>query len=234
MGSTASSCSCPRCWQRERHAGAGETPSASDAAKKNPHFSWAPSPMLLLRYLHTRPIRASSAAADLSSPQTREKEWARNSLVWVAATWPEVYFLTVLVMGTEAAVQNQGSHRLTDKHRGQGLRNHESCDATVLTLTTSRCPADRGSGILSQRWRERKRVLPVQRDPSEGSFSSRLGLQRPLCVATQQAAPSSHSGAPLHGARTPFPLRPRGSLKSLQEALAETVSPPCRGRALPP
>lgn len=229
MGSIASSCSCPRCWQRERNAGAGETPSALDAANireslKPSQFSQAPYPMLLLWYLHT----------DLSSPQTREKEWARNGLVWVAATWPEVYFLTVLVMGTEAAIQNQGSHRLTDKHRGQGLRNHESCDATVLTLTTSCCPADRGSGILSQRWRERKRVLPVQRDPSEGSFSSRLGLQRPLCVATQQAAPGSHSGAPLHGARTPFPLRPRGSLKSLQEALAETVSPPCRGRALPP
>lgn len=166
MGSIASSCSCPRCWQRERNAGAGETPSALDAASiceslKPSHFSQAPYPMLLLWYLHTRPIRASSAATDLSSPQTREKEWARNGLVWVAATWPEVYFLTVLVMGTEAAVQNQGSHRLTDKQRGQGLRNHESCDATVLTLTTSRCPADRGSGILSQRWRERKRVLPV-------------------------------------------------------------------------
>lgn len=49
-------------------------------------------------------------------------------------------------MGTEAAVQNQGSHRLTEKHRGQGLRNRQSCDATVLTLTTGRRRrSDRGT-----------------------------------------------------------------------------------------
>ena len=118
-------------------------------------------------------------------------------------------------MGTEAAVQNQGSHRLTDKHRGQGLRNHESCDATVLTLMTSAALADRGGDMK----RERKRVLPVQRDPSEGSFSAMLGLQRPLCVAIRQAAPSSHSGALLHGASTRFPLGPRGSLKAYKRLL---------------
>ena len=106
------------------------------------HFSWAQYPVSLLWYLHTKPIRASSAAADLSSPRTREKERARTGLVWVPGAWPEVYFLTRPVVGTEAAVQNQGSHRLTEKHRGQGLRNHESCDASVLTLDDSRCLAN--------------------------------------------------------------------------------------------
>lgn len=138
---------------RERDAGGREKQKKKEGEKerfgngkeslKPSHFSWALHPVLLLWYLHTKPIRASSAAADLSSPQTREKEWATNGSVWVPGTWPEVYFPTRLVMGTEAAVQNQGSHRLTEKHRGQGLRNHESCDATVLTLMTSCCPADR-------------------------------------------------------------------------------------------
>lgn len=117
-------------------------------------------------------------------------------------------------MGTGAAVQIQGSHRLTKKHRGQGLRNRESHDATVLTLLTSCCPADGEQQMEREMRRERKAGSPSSRDPSEGSFSSMLGLQRPLCVAVRQAAPSSHSGEPLHGARIEFPLRPRGSLKA--------------------
>lgn len=128
---------------RKKKEGEKERFGNGKESLKPSHFSWALHPVLLLWYLHTKPIRASSAAADLSSPQTREKEWATNGSVWVPGTWPEVYFPTRLVMGTEAAVQNQGSHRLTEKHRGQGLRNHESCDATVLTLMTSCCPADR-------------------------------------------------------------------------------------------
>ena len=43
--------------------------------------------------------------------------------------------------------------------------------------------------------RERNRVLLVQRDPSEGSFSSMLGLQRLLRVPIHQAHISSHSRA---------------------------------------
>lgn len=71
-----------------------------------------------------------------------------------------------------------------------------------------------GRRVWSERRGAGKRAIPVERDPTEGSFSSMLGLQRPLCVAIRHAAPSSHSGAPLRGAGTWFLLRPRGSLKA--------------------
>lgn len=80
-------------------------------------------------------------------------------------------------------------------------------------------PGLTANGIWRERWRKggkKRRALPVQRDPIEGSFSSMLGLQRPLCVTIDQAAPSSHSGAPLYGATAWFPLRPRGSLKAYE------------------
>ena len=192
----------------------------STESLKPSHFSWKQYPVSLLWYLHTKPIRASSAAADLSSPEPVRRSGLEPAWFGCLVHDQKVYFLTRLVVGTEAAVQNQGSHRLTEKHRGQGLRNRESCDATVLTLMTSAASLTR-SGIWRKRWRkrERKRALPVQRDPSEGSFSSMLGLQRPLCVTIDRAAPGSHSGAPLYGASTQFPLRPRGSLKTYKRHL---------------
>lgn len=115
-------------------------------------FSWAHHPVSLLWYLHTKPINVPSVATDLFSLEPCEKEQARTGLVWAPGTWTEVYFLTRLVVGTEATVQNQGSHRTTKKHRGQGLRNHESCDAAVLTQMTT-------AALLawSEMWRERCR-----------------------------------------------------------------------------
>lgn len=124
------------------------------------------------------------------------------------------------MVGTEAAVQNQGSHRLTEKHRGQGLRNRESCDATVLTLRNKRCLADRERDMEGEMKKERERGFSQFRGiPVKVVSHPCLGLQRPLCVTIHQAAPSSHSGAPLHGARTRFPLRPRGSLKAYKRHL---------------
>lgn len=124
--------------------------------------------------------------------------------MWLPGTWPEVYFLTGLVMGTDAAVQIQGSHRLTKKHRGQGLtkprepwckRSHTAVELLALLAANGR-------------WSE------SSMDRSEGGFSSTTGLQRPVRAAVRQATPSSHSGGPLHGAKTQFPLRPRGSLRA--------------------
>ena len=71
-----------------------------------------------------------------------------------------------------------------------------------------------GRGVWSEGRGAGKRAIPLERDPTEGSFSSMSGLQRPLCVAMRHAAPSSHSGAPLRGAGTWFLLGPRGSLKA--------------------
>lgn len=80
-------------------------------------------------------------------------------------------------MGTQAAVQNRDSHRLIVKHRGQGLRNHQSCDATVLTLTPGAA-----SMTASGKRKEKKKHGSPSGDPSEGSFSSMSGLQRPNAV----------------------------------------------------
>lgn len=81
------------------------------------HFSWKHDPESLLRYLHAKPIRAPSAAADLLSSGPREKEQARTGLVSGTGTRTRVYFLTRRVVGTEANAKNQGSHRMTEKPR---------------------------------------------------------------------------------------------------------------------
>lgn len=170
--------------------------------------------MSLLWYLHTKPIRASSAAADLSSPRTREKERARTGLVWVPGAWPEVYFLTRLVVGTEAAVQNQGSHRLTEKHRGQGLRNRLSCDATVLTLTT--CAASlTASGMRREGWgkRERESGLSQFRGIPVKVVSHPCRVYRDRSVLRYiRRLPVPTVEHPSMGDRTQGPVRPKGSL----------------------
>lgn len=149
----------------DRERGERECFGKSTESLKPSHFSWAQYPVSLLRYLHTKPIRASSAAADLSS----HKPVRRSGLEPVRfGCLVEVYFLTRLVVGTEAAVQNQGSHRLTEKHRGQGLRNRESCDATVLTVTTSAASLTR-SCIQRKRWREKERERKRASSSSEKS-----------------------------------------------------------------
>lgn len=110
----------------------------------------------------------------------------------------EIYFLTRLVVGTEAAVQNQGSHRLTEKRRGQGLRNHESRDATVLTLTTAATLQMRSGKAGS---------VPVQRDPSEGSFLIHVGS-----TETPGSSQFPQWSTSPRGQKLDF--RPRGSLNA--------------------
>lgn len=131
----------------------------------------------------------------------------------VPGTWPEIYFLIGLVMGTEAAVQIQGSHRLTKKHRGQGLTKPREPWCKRSHTADELLPCWQGTADGARDEEEAEKAGPASsRDLSEGSFSSTPGLQRPVRAAMRQAAPSSHSGAPLHGARTQFPLRPRGLL----------------------
>jgi len=160
-----------------------------------------------LPYLHKKLIWPPSAVTDLLSPEQHEKEQARTGLIWASGTWTEVYFLTRLVVGTEATVQNQGSHRLTEKTQGPGAKKPRELWCNYSHTDDWCCLA----GIVwdTEGKIEKEKAIPVQRDPSEGSFSSMLGLQRPLCAAIHQSAPGSHSGAPLHGARSRFPLRLR-------------------------
>lgn len=118
-------------------------------------------------------------------------------------------------MGTEAAVQIQGSHRLTKKHRGQGLTKPREPWWCKRSHTARRAACLAGGQRQMEREarrRPRRQAPLVQGIPAKVVSHPRRGLQRPLHAALRQAAPSSHSGAPLHGARTQFPLRPRGSL----------------------
>lgn len=111
----------------------------------------------LLLYLHTKIYGGlHSNSRPLVSPLPSSWEGVGyTQSVWVPGTWPEVYFLTRLVMGTEAAVQIQGSHRLTKKHRGQGLtkprgpwckRSHTADELHALLAGNGRWSERRGGG----------------------------------------------------------------------------------------
>lgn len=116
--------------------------------------------------------------------------------------------------GNRGCRPNSGFPQIDQETQGPGA--NKTARAVMQAFSHCRRAARPAGGERQMereaRRRQRRPGPASSRDPSEGSFSSTPGLQRPLRAAVRQAAPSSHSGAPLHGARTQFPLRPRGSL----------------------
>lgn len=148
--------------------------NSTDSLKPS-RFSWAQYPVSLLRYLHTKPIKASSAAADLSPPRTREKRRSRSGLIWVPGIQPENLFSNQTVDGNRGWRPKLSFPQFDRETQGPGAKKPRE-------LWCNFSHWHRARYRWRDRERQRKRVYPVQRDPSEGSFSSKSSLQRPRCA----------------------------------------------------